>query len=71
MANGVVGIPHTIDEAVAMLRSAANSKQSYAPHTTGNNRASVNNKAFAGIIAGGGAGGSNFLLQTKKAYISS
>ncbi len=73
MVNGVVGVPQTIDEAVALLRQAASSKQSYGmPNSTGNNRGSVHNKAFAGIIgSGGGAGGSNFLLQTKKAYISS
>lgn len=80
MNNGIVGVPQSYSEAVAYLKQAASVKQ---PKSEAHSapvdllggkgaRGQVHTKAFTGALSsGGGAGGSNFLLQTKKSYITS
>jgi hypothetical protein len=72
MMSAFVGMPSSIDDAVALLRQATTVKQINTQknpppiNNSSNNRGQLHSKAFAGISGPGGAGGSNFLIQTKK-----
>ena len=74
MVNGVVGVPQSIEDALYLLRQAHGGSKSFPlnqliPGVGSNTNPNRQVKAFSGNIGPGGAGGSNFLTQTKKAYL--